>query len=314
MDEKPKVTVRKSKDISDGSPHLGAYILIGIGLFLLLANLGIITGILRLWPLLLIGIGAYLLYGQKSAPSEVRHEHFNAPLDNAQSARVKLDLSVGEATVGPVSDPAQLIDADVAYLGEVHFAADGGAEKFVSLGQTSHFAPEWFNPANWFGTNAYKDLRWTVGLNPTIPTDLDIHGGIGQSRIDLNRFALTALDVTSGLGEMDITLPAQSNPLEARLRVGVGKLDVTIPSGANLYATIKGGVGETHITLPADAAARVEASSGIGDLNMSSRFQKLNGNSSGISPRGVWETPNFDSAERKIVIHFEGGIGELRVR
>src|SRR5262249_54231667 len=103
-------------------------------------------------------------------------------------------------------------------------------------------------------------------------------------------------------------------PLEARLQVGVGKLDVTIPSGADLHATIKGGVGETRITLPADAAAHIEANSGVGDLNMAPRFQKLKGNSSGIGPRGVWETPNFDSAERKIVIHFEGGIGELRVR
>src|SRR5262249_20823018 len=151
----------------------------------------------------------------------------------------------------------------------------------------SHFAPEWFNPSNWFRSSAYRDLRWSVNLNPSTPTDLDIHGGIGRSRIDLNRFDLTALDVTSGVGEMDITLPAKADSLEARLQVGVGKLDVTIPADANLYATIKGGVGETSITLPADAAARIEASSGIGELSMSSRFQKLDGTSAGIGPRGV---------------------------
>ncbi len=314
MDEKAKVTVEKRKN-SDGNTPVAAYILIGVGVLFLLANLGIIGSILNLWPLVLIGLGAYIIYGKDKAPSEVHHDHFSAPLDAAQSARVKLDLSIGETTIVPVSNPDLLVDADVAYMGEVRFAAEGNGEKRVTLGQTSRVSNEWFNPANWFsGRNSYKDLRWDIGLNPNVPTDLDIRGGVGQSNIDLSRFDLTALDITSGVGEMNVTLPSRADDLEARLQVGVGKLDLTIPSGASLHAAVKGGVGETVINLPADAAARVEARSGIGELNIGSRLQKLSGSSSGISPNGVWQTPDFENAERQIVIHFDGGIGELRVR
>lgn len=314
MAEKVKVTPRKSKDF-DSNPNKAAYILIGIGVLFLLANLGVISGILHLWPLLLIGIGAYILYGQKNAPSELHHEHFSAPLDDAQSARVKLDLSIGESTIVPVSNPDVLIDADVAYMGDMRFSAEGGSEKVVTLGQPSRISSDWLNPANWFrGHNGYKDLRWDIGLNPTIPTDLDIRGGVGQSRIDLSRFNLTALDINSGVGEMEVTLPEQAQGLEARVRVGIGKLDLTIPSGASVHAAVKGGVGETRINLPPNAAARVEASSGIGELDISSRLQKVSGNSSGIGPKGVWQTPDFDSAEQQILIHFDGGIGELKVR
>lgn len=314
MDEKPTVTVRKSKDSSGGNPNMAAYILIGIGIFFLLGNLGIIAGILRLWPLIFVAIGIYLLMGRNNAPSELHHEHFSAPKGETQSARVKLNLSVGEASIAPVSDPTVLIEADVTSIGEVRFVAEGEADKFVSLGQTSNMSTEWLNPANWFHHDTYKDLRWTVGLNPDVPTNLDIQGGVGQARIDLSRFDLTGLEIASGVGEMNVTLPARAAHLAAEVRVGVGKLDLTIPSGTSVEATVKGGVGETNITLPMETAARVEASSGVGELKVTSRLQKISGTESGISPRGVWETPDFESAERKIVIHFDGGIGALRVR
>jgi hypothetical protein len=316
MDEKEKrtVVIRRHERRADHDPRVGAYILIGIGLFFLLANLGIISGIIRLWPLIFIAIGAYLLWGRNTAPSELHHEHFSAPKENTEAARVKLNLSVGEAVVSPVADPTLLIDADVVYLGEVKFVAQGDGEKFVSLGQTSNFTTEWLNPANWFHGDVYRDLRWNVRLNPDVPTDLDVNGGAGRSEIDLSRFNLTGLDISNGVGEMVVTLPSRADHLDARVQVGVGRLDLTIPTGAALHATVKGGVGETNITVPVDAAVQVNARSGIGSLKISSRLQKVSGNGEGINPRGTWETPNFASAERQIVIDFDGGIGELNVR
>lgn len=313
MDEKPK----RGETYSQKNPNIWAYVLIGIGLLILLANLGIIAGLTRLWPLLLIGLGLWIIYGRSNPEtSEIRHERFTAALDGAETARVKLNLSVGEATVVPSTDPDALIDAEISYFGDVQFVAQGEQDKFISLSQTKTVSMGWFNPANWFNHQEGKRLRWDVALNPHVPTDLDVHGGLGKSTIDLRRFNLTGLDVNGGVGEVDVTLPASANRLDARLQVGVGQLNLTIPSGASVNATVKGGIGETNITIPADAAVRVEAKSGVGELNIPSRMNRLSGAQTdfGVSKKGVWETPDFASSDRQIVIYYDGGIGELNVR
>ena len=316
MEEKPKrVVIKRSEPGSGGNPRMGAYILIGIGVFFLLANLGIIAGIGRLWPLILVAIGAWLLLGRGDNAS-VQHDHFSAPVEGATSARVRLDLSVGENVVHSRVEPSTLIDADVTYLGEVRFAVQGDTDKQVNLGQTGGYGA-FVNPANWsfFNSNPGKDLRWEIGLNPTVATDLDVNGGVGKSQLDLSSMKLTHLDVTGGLGEVDVTLPASAEKLDARLQVGVGRLDVTIPSGSAVYARVKGGVGETNITTPPDGAVRVVGKNGLGEMNVAARFQRVSGSgNSGFGQAGTWETPGFDSAAQQIVIEYDGGVGQLRVR
>lgn len=307
MEEKPK------RGSGASQPSTGALILIGIGVFLLLTNLGIIAGIGRLWPLILVVIGLWLLFG-RGATVTVRRDRFTEPVDGATSARVKLSLSVGEAVVTAGNDPSLLIDADVAYLGDIQFVAQGEGEKFVSLAQTGGFSMDWLNPANWFGGNTYRDLRWNIALNPNVPLRLDIHGGIGKSRIDLSRLRLSGLEIFGGVGEADITLPTQSGKLDTRVEVGVGKIDLTIPSGGSVNAHVKGGVGETVITTPADAAVRVVAHAGIGDVNVPPRFQRISGDDHGIGKSGTWETPGFASADQRIEIVYDGGVGQLRIR
>lgn len=310
MEEKPKVKVKRSQARMSSDQNWWPYILIAIGLFFLLANLGVVAGLIRLWPLILIVIGVMLLFGRTGAVT-VKREHFSAPIGDAASARVKLDLSVGRHHVTAVASPDTLVEADVAYVGEVNFAVSGEQEKVVSLSQTPAFALEWLNPAKWFGNR--DELGWDIGLSPNIPIDLDVHGGVGKSRLDLSRLNLTGLDVSGGVGEIDLTLPDQGD-FDGRLKIGVGAFRITALSGASANLQIKGGVGECTVNVPSDAAVRVQARMGLGDVSVPARLARLSGDTEGISKSGVWETPDFASAERKIVIDFDGGVGALRVR
>ncbi|MEZ4669492.1 MAG: hypothetical protein R3E39_16420 [Anaerolineae bacterium] len=208
-----------------------------------------------------------------------------------------------------------MIDADMTFLGEMNFVAQGDGQKFVSLSQSSDSWVNWMNPANWNWDNR-ADYHSTIGLNTNVPTALDIQGGVGKSNIDLSQLKLSSLEVNGGVGEVNLTLPANSDNLDARIQVGVGRIDLTIPSGAAVNAHVKGGVGETEITLPADSATRIEASSGVGDIKIPSRLQKVSGDDGafGFGKDGVWETPDFATSARKIVIHYDGGVGQLKVR
>jgi hypothetical protein len=309
MEEKPKVKLKRGepRDTQNWLP----YILIGIGVLFLLSNFGIIAGLFRLWPLILIGVGVMFLFGRTgSAP--VKRTHFEAPLDNADSARVRLNLSVGRNRVSAVSAPDKLIEADITHVGDVEFAVTGEQEKMVSLSQSSAFHMEWLNPATWF--NNEKELRWDVGLSPNVPVDLDVNGGVGETRLDLSSLHLSHLEVGGGVGAIDLSLP-NNGDYDGYLKIGVGSFKITVPSGANANLQVKGGVGECIVNVPADAAVRVQAHMGVGEINMPARITRISGDDGDfVSKRGVWETSNFVSADRQIVIDFEGGVGEFSVR
>ncbi len=309
MDEKPK-----RGQTPDRNTSTLAVILIAVGVIFLLANAGILAGIGRLWPLILVGIGAWLLFGKTTPTLNVKRERFTAPVDNARAARVKLNFSVGETEVTSSASPDLLIDANLVYMGDIQFVNRGEEEKFISLSQSGDFAVQWLNPANWF--NAPKRLRWDVGLNPTVPMSLDVHGGLGEARLDLSRLNLTALDATNGVGEMRMTLPVTAEPLQVRVQAGLGRVELTVLDGAAVHAQIKGGVGECVVNVPPRAAVRVSGKAGIGDINVGGRLQHVSGGQGefALGKSGVWETPDFAQAERQIIIEFEGGVGELRVR
>jgi hypothetical protein len=258
-------------------------------------------------------------------------EHFSEPVGDATSARVRLDAPVGETTIKAGAGDL-LLDAEVTHVGEVKFAVIGETEKNVTLSQKSE-AADWLRGIfGWIGSAG--KLRWDVALSPDLPIGLDIHSGVGKSTFDLSALQLTGLDVHGGTGESTVYLPSMESSYRAVINGGVGEIKVSVPANAtldlklragtgqitldvgenaDLNTEIKGGVGQTDVRLAYGAAVRVEARMGLGQVNVPSSFKRLSGTSGGIGGNGVWESPNFQTAERKITIRFDGGVGELNV-
>ena len=303
-----KMEKRKRVDFTSSPQQSLAYIIIGIGVVWLLMN---VVG-WSLWPLLLVGIGILMLTGNLR-PGDVQHHHFRAPIDEAESAEINLNLEVGETTIHPLSDENTLIDAELAHLGDVTFTVTGEQHPIVNLEHSEHFSFRWLNPANWF--SHFSDLNWDIGLSPRLPTRLNVNGGAGKSVLNLDGINLTGLGVKSGLGEVDLTLPATTESYDAQLTGGVGEFKITISRGAAINLDIKGGVGEFKINLPRESVARIEASMGVGEVKTSSRFTKISGgHTAGVGGSGTWETEGFETTDRKIYIRFSGGMGALNVQ
>ena len=263
---------------------------------------------------------------------EIKHGFFSLPLNAATSARTRIDFSVGKSTIKALTTSDNLIEADLTYVGEILLEASGEQEKVVHLSQQA--APgDWVRSAiGWIGSG--QKLRWDVALTPNIPLNLDLHGGAGRSHLDLSALQLTGLNVSTGAGESTVLLPAgqysarysggvgQSNltvpsgaDVDLNISSGAGEVNLDIDSGASVKAKINGGVGQTNINLAADTAVRLEARTGIGSIRTSSRFSRVSGGSGDFFDKGgVWQTANYETAEQKIVIRFDGGVGELNVR
>jgi hypothetical protein len=319
-------------------------ILIGVGVFLLLGNLGVLPEhslwtLVRLWPLILIIIGLDILIGRRSpligaligigavalavvlvfgAPElgivptgeTLVTERFTETNGDATSAEINLNLSIGKTTISALTDSTDLFAAELTHFGQIDFDVQDGNHKTISLSQGPLRYD--FEDLHWFDT---ENLQWEIGLSPVIPLSLNIDASIGQSVIDLNGLQIDEVDIHGDVGETTVTLPATVKTYNAKIEGGFGKFVVNLAADASLNLTIDGDVGEFTINIPSDANVRIDAEVDIGDLHIDSRFDKISGGESDfLSDRGVWETPGFASADKKITIVFNGGIGSLHVK
>ncbi|MDX2139351.1 MAG: LiaF-related protein [Chloroflexota bacterium] len=278
-------------------------------------------------------VGEFVRGLSGSTEETVKQSEFSAPLDGATSAKVRIDFAVGENVVKALTNLDNLIEADIMHVGEVNFVVDGAADKTVVLSQRAKPADWARNLVGWIGSQG--KLRWDVGLASQVPMTVDINGGVGESNIDLSEIQLRGGRVNGGTGEINVKLPATGMHYDMELNTGVGELDVTVAAGAdvalsmrggagelkliigegaNVTADINGGVGECHVHIPEGTAARVEAKTGIGDVSVRMGFNRISaGDNDWISKSGVWETADYATAERKVTIHYQGGVGELKV-
>ncbi len=317
-------------------------LLIGIGVIWLLGNIGVLSAsnlaaLFRLWPLLLIAIGLDLLFGRSSpllgaliglgtvavlailmivGPSfglggggAVKHDTFIEPIGDTRSAEVALNLSVGEADIHALQDSPNLIDADIYYMGEIQFQAEGGTQKTIQLGQNEATNVSVWPFASLFPSSDEMRLRWDVGLSSAIPLALAIQGGVGQATLDLADLTVTALTVDNGVGATYLTIPVNDSRYTATLTGGVGEFMITVPEGTAVDLVITGGVGEITVDVPDQAAVRVEREGGLGDVTMPSGYTRVSGN----DDTGVWESQGA-GASPAITIAFKGGLGALTIR
>lgn len=318
-------------------------ILIGVGIVWLMSTMGIISGaniavLIRLWPLLLIGIGLDLLLGRRApllgaliglgtlaiaivlmligpglglaGNTDVQSAAFSEPVGDARTANVTLALSVGRATVDALDDSSDLIDANLTYVGEIDFQVEGETAKTIHLGQRGNVSTtNLTGPFDFLGWLGSDELYWDIGLSPAVALDLTINGGVGEADLDLSGLRLTALDVNTGVGEIDLVLPAAGG-YTAAVNGGVGEVRITITESAPLTLDINGGVGAVVVDVPDETAVRLEADTGLGGVTAPGWLHQI----SGDDDNGVWESDGYSTADSRITITFNGGIGGFTIR
>lgn len=290
-------------------------ILIALGVMFLLSNLGVLNwnvwdAIWRLWPVLLIAIGLDILFGRRSAIGAlisvalvaaliggvIWFVNTQSPLVRGQAlttdriaqeradasiADVQINFGTGQLRLGALKDSGNLIEGTIIRApGETvlrDWTLEGGMGRFRLHTQGVPFDP-W--PWRWRG----YERMWDLNLSSSVPMQLTISTGVGESTIDLSGLQLTGLKVSSGIGETTVTLPARGR----------------------LSAKVSGGIGELTVIVPQGMAARIHASAGLGDLNVASgRF---------VRQGGDYVSADYATAQDRIDLDVSGGIGQVNIR
>jgi hypothetical protein len=222
---------RRSRRDWRGAELLGI-VLIALGVVYLLGSLGVVVVAWSvLWPILIIAVGAIILYGA-FRPS--RRTASNAAVERGSSARLELDLSVGAgrfrlsggATPGNLLEVASTND-DIAT--QVERAGD---RALVRLRQDLAWWPD-----AWRG-----GADWTVRLASDVPTLLSMNAGAGDFSLDLSGVAVAGARLQVGAAQARVVLPRPRGQVELRVSGGAAQLTFTPPPGVDYRVETSGGL------------------------------------------------------------------------
>jgi hypothetical protein len=255
-------------------------ILLLIGLLLLLSNLGIIAVNVwgAVWAVVLIALGVGILWGIVAGSSAAETEEVAIPLEGAASARVRVKHGAGRLRVSAGAAPDALVEG--TFSGGLDYQARRRGEE-LDVEMSPRGFPFFMSPWNW----RRHGLGWTFNLNGAIPLDLAFETGAGEARLDLSELRVTDLRLQTGASSVQVTLPAQAGHTRAQIEAGAASISIRVP---------------------AEVAAQVRFEGGLASVNVDqSRFPRTG---------GVYRSPDYDTAQNKVDIEVEAGVGSFEVR
>lgn len=135
----------------------------------------------------------------------------------------------------------------------------------------------------WPWTPGARD--WAVGLNDAIPLSLDVEVGASDTCLDLTGLRVTELCLRAGASSTEVRLPAHAGHTRASIKAGASSLSLLIPKGVAAHIQAKGGL----------AAITVDRA----------RFPQAG---------GIYRSPDFETAENRVEIEVETGVGSVDIR
>ena len=255
-------------------------ILIVIGLLVLLDNMNIININIwsLIWPLFLILLGVWILFGHLLGGKTYEVEHAQIPLDGSTDARIRVNHAAGRLHINGGTAPGYLVEGDFSGGVDVDTRRRGDQLE-VSMKLPSMTFPDipWF----WGGGN----LDWSFNISSETPISLNISMGAGESRIDLSSLKVSDVKLQTGASSTALILPEQAGFTSLRVEAGVASVLINIPSGV---------------------AARIRNQSGLTSLNVDKARFLRQGN--------VYQSGDYDTAQNKVDMDIRAGVGSIEIR
>jgi LiaI-LiaF-like transmembrane region/N-terminal domain of toast_rack, DUF2154 len=294
-----------------GLSIVGPFILIGLGIVLLLQQLNMIQWSLwevafRLWPLIIIAVGADILVARRSFIAAVvsllvvlalfvggiylmgagpgrtgdrlTAEEVAYDLGDAASGEINLTLDAGQMTVGALS-----ADSKNAIAGTIRQAPNESVTSSHNFSGTKvnvDIESRW--PQTYFFNTTGVDHTWDLALTGKVPLSVNLTMGAGEIVADLTGLKITSVNV----------------------KIGAGHLVLTLPEGSNIRVEVSIGAGSAEIRLPGKAAVKVDCTTGVGNCALP--------NGSGFWGQ-EYTSSDYSSADSKITIEMSLGVGEGEV-
>lgn len=132
----------------------------------------------------------------------------------------------------------------------------------------------------------FKRHRLGLALNPNIPWEIRVKGGLSHSSLDLEQVWLASLDILGGSSSVELLLPKPRGRVRLLLKGGVNQLSVRRAPGAPIGVVIHSG-----------ASALVLDSLQLG----------------AVGGRTEWQSPDYANSDDRYELEVTGGANKLSV-
>jgi len=126
--------------------------------------------------------------------------------------------------------------------------------------------------------------RVDVKLNPNPVWNINIDMGAGEGDFDLTPFSVKTVSINAGAADIELKLGDKA-----------AQTDVKVSSG----------VASVSIKVPESVGCRIEKDGAL-NINELDDFENVGG--------GVYLSPDYDKATKKITIKFDGGMSRFKVK
>lgn len=123
-----------------------------------------------------------------------------------------------------------------------------------------------------------------INLNEKPLWNIDMGLGAGEAKFDLSDFRVKSLKVSTGVADLNVKLGDKANRTDVRIESGVASVTLEIPESVGCEVRIDGMLNDKN----------------LGDLREVSS--------------GLYRSPGFEQASRKIIINYEAGLSEVNIR
>lgn len=251
-------------------------ILIAAGLLFLLNNLGILAVDVwdLLWPLFLIALGAWILYGYLARPG-VESEHVQVDLEGAAEARLHVRHGAGRLHVYPGAAPGNLLEG--TFGGGLDLSKTRTGDRLnLELRVPSRAFP--------FFWGSRTGMDWSFGLSREAALSLIFDTGANEAQIDLSQLQVKEFVLNSGASSTRVTLPE---------------------AAGSTRAEVKSGVASVYLRVPEGVAARIRVQGGLASIQVDTRRFPQSGQ--------YYQSPDYESAANRVDILAETGVGSIEI-
>ncbi len=222
---------------------------------------------------MLIALGVWVMAGRWFRPSAGEPLSLSVPLEETQKAKVKIQYGAGRLNVRGGAGEGLLAS------GMLYGGADTDMRR-TEEGQELRLSSSVDFPWNW----RHGERGWDVSLTNSIPLTLDFEGGASETRLDLTDTRITDLRIKTGASDTKIWLPSNAGYTRVVAHTGIAALEIHIPEEVAASIKTEGALAEVQ----------------LGKTRFPHRGDR-------------YQSENYETAENKVDIRVETGVGSLKI-